>query len=293
MRSMTSYGYSEFTCEDFTLSMELKSYNNRYLDVSYNAPPVFSGFEPELVALIKNNAQRGHIDISVKLKTLKGCNSVSVDEKNAKSCIAALKNLSNLAHCEGLKLRKASVCELAAMEGVLYGQKSEGPEKYRCALDYCCSEVMKQFNQSKDREGLATKKDLEEKIAGIEKSLGVVKSHVAELESIMKESLIAKIHEMLEDRNYDENRILTEVAVILVRYTINEETVRLAAHIAEFRRLLESDEPVGKKMDFLCQEMNREINTISSKSQIVEVNFEVVNMKDCLENIREQIRNIE
>ncbi|MBQ7509069.1 MAG: DUF1732 domain-containing protein, partial [Spirochaetales bacterium] len=88
-------------------------------------------------------------------------------------------------------------------------------------------------------------------------------------------------------------RILTEVAVMLNRYTINEEVVRLSAHIAEFRKLLKSDEPVGKRMDFLSQEMNREINTIGSKSQIVEVNFEVVNMKDALENVREQIRNIE
>ncbi|MBR6086133.1 MAG: DUF1732 domain-containing protein, partial [Spirochaetales bacterium] len=93
--------------------------------------------------------------------------------------------------------------------------------------------------------------------------------------------------------NYDENRILTEVAVMLNRYTINEEVVRLGAHIAEFNKLLKSSEPVGKRLDFLCQEMNREINTIGSKSQIVEVNFEVVNMKDALENIREQIRNIE
>ena len=118
-------------------------------------------------------------------------------------------------------------------------------------------------------------------------------ANVAGLEKMIRDNLTERLNEMLGDKNYDENRILTEVAVMLNRYTINEEVVRLGAHIAEFNKLLKSSEPVGKRLDFLCQEMNREINTIGSKSQIVEVNFEVVNMKDALENIREQIRNIE
>ncbi len=110
---------------------------------------------------------------------------------------------------------------------------------------------------------------------------------------MIKENLLSRIKEMLGDANYDDNRILTEVAVMLNRFTINEEVVRLSTHIAEFHKLLESNDAVGKRLDFLSQEMNREINTIGSKSQIVEVNLQVVNMKDCLENIREQVRNIE
>ena len=152
---------------------------------------------------------------------------------------------------------------------------------------------MKQFEESKIREGLVTKKDLSSMIDGIEKSLENVKANADGLEEMIKTNLIQRINEMLSDKEYDESRVLTEVAVMLMRYTINEETVRLGAHIAEFRRLLESSEAVGKRMDFLCQEMNREINTIGSKSQMVNINFEVVNMKDCLENIREQVRNIE
>jgi uncharacterized protein (TIGR00255 family) len=98
---------------------------------------------------------------------------------------------------------------------------------------------------------------------------------------------------MLADQNYDENRILSEIAVMLVKYSVNEEIKRLAVHLKEFFNLLEQDEPVGKRLDFLCQEMHREINTIGSKSQMVEMNLQVVRMKDGLENIREQIRNIE
>jgi uncharacterized protein (TIGR00255 family) len=98
---------------------------------------------------------------------------------------------------------------------------------------------------------------------------------------------------MLGDQNYDENRILSEVAVMLVKYSVSEEIKRLAIHLKEYFSLLEEREPVGKRLDFLCQEMNREINTIGSKSQMVELNIQVVKMKDGLENIREQVRNIE
>ena len=152
---------------------------------------------------------------------------------------------------------------------------------------------MQQFDEAKAREGEVTRRDLSDLLESIAKSLEVVKANVGKLEEMIRNNLTDRIHEMLGDQKYDENRILTEVAVMLNRYTINEEVVRLGAHIAEFRKLLQSNEPVGKRMDFLSQEMNREINTIGSKSQIVEVNFEVVNMKDSLENIREQIRNIE
>ncbi|MBR6348448.1 MAG: DUF1732 domain-containing protein, partial [Spirochaetales bacterium] len=157
----------------------------------------------------------------------------------------------------------------------------------------CSAEVLKQFDQAKDREGEITCFDLKTKLDSISKSLETVKANVGTLENMIRQNLTERLNDMLGDKNYDENRILTEVAVMLNRYTINEEVVRLGAHIAEFNKLLKSSEPVGKRLDFLCQEMNREINTIGSKSQIVEVNFEVVNMKDALENIREQIRNIE
>ena len=152
---------------------------------------------------------------------------------------------------------------------------------------------MQQFRDAKAREGEATRRDLTAMIDSLEASLEVVKANVSTLETMIRQNLETRIREMLGDSSYDENRILTEVAVMLNRYTINEETVRLSTHIAEFRKLLASDDAVGKRMDFLSQEMNREINTIGSKSQMVEVNMQVVNMKDCLENIREQVRNIE
>lgn len=293
MRSMTGYGYWEYACDRFIMTGELKSYNNRYLELNYYSPSALSGFEARANEILKDHASRGHIDLSFKLKTLKGDLDVILDEDAALSYIRAAKDVENLMRKNGLGVSSIRADKIMAMEGVLSSNSSSGPELYEKAFETCMENIMAQFDAAKDREGLATKNDLTEKIDSIEASLEVVRSHADELEAMLRKTLVDKINEYLSDQNYDESRILTEVAIQLMRYTVNEETVRLAAHIREFRRLLESSEPVGKRMDFLCQEMNREINTIGSKSQIVEINFEVVNMKDCLENIREQVRNIE
>ncbi len=292
MKSMTGYGYAEYECDDFLMTMELKSYNNRFLEISYFAPPSLSAYEQEITDIIKQYAQRGHIDIGIKIKNKKCNNEIYVDEFAADAYAKAAVKILEICRNNNLDVH-AELGDIMKGEGVLSALNSDGVGKYRMALDNCSSKVMEQFVLAKEREGLVTHDDLKTKIQSIEKSLKVVRKNAGQLEKIIKENLTNRINEMLGNQEYDENRILTEIAVMLVRYTVNEEIVRLSAHIEEFKRLLESKEAVGKRMDFLCQEMNREINTIGSKSQIVEMNFEVVNMKDCLENIREQIRNIE
>ena len=292
MKSMTAYGYAEFQNENYLMTMELKSYNNRYLEISYYAPQYLSAYEAEITETIKAHAQRGHVDVSLKVKNIKSNVDVSVDTKAAEAYLDAILKISNMAAEKGIET-KINMADIISQDGVLSSIRTDGIDSYREGLDYCSEAVMKQFDEAKSREGEITCTDLKSKLDSIATSLETVKANVARLEEMIRTNLTDRIHEMLGDQNYDENRILTEVAVMLNRYTINEETVRLGAHIAEFNKLLKSSEPVGKRMDFLCQEMNREINTIGSKSQIVEVNFEVVNMKDALENIREQIRNIE
>ncbi len=292
MKSMTAYGYGEFQNENYVMVMELKSYNNRYLEISYSAPPYLSAYENVITALIKEHAQRGHIDLSIRVKNIKSNVEVSVDTDVAKAYLKAIKQVYNMAKDSELYPR-FNMGDILSQDGVLSSIRTDGIEAYQEGLDHCAKIVLSQFDEAKDREGLVTKNDLTGKIDDISRSLEVVKANVSGLEEMIRKNLVDRINEMLGDQKYDENRILTEVAVMLNRYTINEEVVRLGAHIAEFRKLLRSDEAVGKRMDFLCQEMNREINTIGSKSQMVEVNLEVVNMKDSLENIREQIRNIE
>ena len=292
MKSMTAYGYGEFQNENYLMTMELKSYNNRFLEIGFFAPPYLSQYEAVATETIKAHAQRGHIDLSIKVKNIKSNVDVSVDTEAANAYMDAMISLSAIAREKGLDL-KPSMGDILSQDGVLTSIRTDGIEAYKEGLDHCMALVMTQFDEAKDREGEITRKDLTSKVDSIANSLETVKKNVDTLEKMIRDNLTARIHEMLGDQKFDESRVLTEVAVMLNRYTINEEVVRLGAHIAEFRKLLQSNEPVGKRMDFLSQEMNREINTIGSKSQIVEVNFEVVNMKDSLENIREQIRNIE
>ena len=292
MKSMTAYGYAEFQNDSYLMTMELKSYNNRFLEIGYSGPPYLSTYEPTVTDLIKQHAQRGHVDISVKVKNIKSNVEVNVDRDAVASYLKAFREIRDMGASQALEIR-TRMGDVISQDGVLSSIRTDGIEAYQEGLDYCSKIVMQQFDEAKAREGEVTRRDLSGLLESIAKSLEVVKANVGKLEEMIRNNLTDRIHEMLGDQKYDENRILTEVAVMLNRYTINEEVVRLGAHIAEFRKLLASTEAVGKRMDFLSQEMNREINTIGSKSQMVEVNFEVVNMKDSLENIREQIRNIE
>ena len=292
MKSMTAYGYAEFQNEYYLMTMELKSYNNRFLEIGYSGPPYLSAYEAAVTDLIKQHAQRGHVDISVKVRNIKSNVDVHVDRDAVESYLKAFREIRDLGMAHALQI-PTRMGDVVSQDGVLSSIRTDGIGFYQEGLDHCAAIVMKQFDEAKDREGEITRRDLSGKLDSIERSLEVVKANVGKLEEMIRTNLTERIHEMLGDQKYDENRILTEVAVMLNRYTINEEVVRLGAHIAEFRKLLASEEAVGKRMDFLSQEMNREINTIGSKSQMVEVNFEVVNMKDSLENIREQIRNIE
>ena len=292
MKSMTAYGYTELNDSKYLLIMEIKSVNSRYLDIVYTAPSCLSAYEQVATEAIRQHAARGHIELKVRLEKLESALTVNVDQGAARAYAKALKIVQEIAHAEGLELN-VTASDILGHAGVLVAQESATLDTYRDGLDACLASVLDQFDAAKLREGLVTATDLRKQITEIQDSLAVVRANVATLEDLIKDNLRQRIAEMLGDQNYDNNRILTEVAVMLNRFTINEEVVRLGAHIDAFLDLLDLDQPVGKKMDFLCQEMNREINTIGSKSQLVEVNFQVVKMKDCLENIREQVRNIE
>lgn len=291
MNSMTGFGHAEYSCENYNLIMEIKTVNSRFLEINCNIPSSISSYEQTITRIVKENIQRGHVDVLIRLKVLKGAVDVTLDEGVALSYVKALNEIRSM--CSEHFDVRLDLSGFAALEGVLVSAPSSGVEAYAEGLDYCAKEVMNQVNSCRAREGEAMKRNFEALIDSMDKSLLVVKENASDMERSLRDSLETRIKEILEDRGYDENRVLTEVALLLNKYTISEEMVRLDAHISEFRRLLASDEPVGKRMDFLCQEMNREVNTIGSKNQNVKVSFEVVNMKDCLENIREQTRNIE
>ena len=288
MKSMTGYGHSIDKSSDYILEVEIKSYNNRYLDISHTINPLLSSYETYVDDEIKKTVSRGHLDVSLKLRTLSMPSELVLDENLLTQYKNSIERISSLT---GAALPDAGF--YTTLEGVISNTRTVDQDYYKEGVESATREALAMLDENKKREGEGTKKDLEKLGAKFKASLEIILSKKDEMEEYFKKILLEKYEELLGEKGKDDPRFLSEVAALLVKYSINEECSRLKVHLSEYDKLLESDESVGKKLDFLCQEMNREINTTASKSQMVEINLEVVKMKDALEDIREQARNIE
>ena len=288
MKSMTGYGHSIYKSSDYILEVEIKSYNNRYLDISHTINPLLSSYETYVDDEIKKTVSRGHLDVSLKLKTLSMPSELVLDENLLTQYKNSIERISTLT---GAALPDAGF--YTTLEGVISNTRTVDQDYYKEGVESAVREALAMLLENKKREGEGTKKDLEKLGAKFKASLEIILSKKDEMEEYFKKILLEKYEELLGEKGKDDPRFLSEVAALLVKYSINEECSRLKVHLSEYDKLLESNESVGKKLDFLCQEMNREINTTASKSQMVEINLEVVKMKDALEDIREQARNIE
>ncbi len=289
MTSMTGYGFSSFLSNAFQLEVEIKGYNNRYLDIQHNINYQLSGYEAFIDEKIKNTVQRGRVEITVRLSLLESGAEISVDEKALESYLKAFDVIKNKAAISDT----ISLSDIIAQDGIINSVSERNAERYKEPLEKCLDEALALFKASREREGEATCKDLYRLGEAFKASNDRIGELVKGLEDYYKTAMLSKYKELLSDAKIDENRMLQEIGSLLVKYSINEEQNRLNTHIKEYFRLLASSECVGKRLDFLCQEMNREVNTTASKSQMVEITLETVAMKDNLENIREQIRNIE
>ena len=288
MKRMTGYGHSIYKSSDYILEVEIKSYNNRYLDISHTINPLLSSYETYVDEEIKKTVSRGHLDVSLKLKTLSMPSELVLDENLLTQYKNSIERISSLT---GAALPDAGF--YTTLEGVISNTRTVDQDYYKEGVESAVREALAMLLENKKREGEGTKKDLEKLGAKFKASLEIILSKKDEMEEYFKKILLEKYEELLGEKGKDDPRFLSEVAALLVKYSINEECSRLKVHLSEYDKLLESNESVGKKLDFLCQEMNREINTTASKSQMVEINLEVVKMKDALEDIREQARNIE
>ncbi len=289
MLSMTAYGYAERLTDDFLLTVEIKSYNNRFLEIVHTMPNSLSRFEQAIDEKIKQVASRGRVELSVRLKQINVDLNLHVDEGVLAQYFQAYEKIAKLTETD----TKASLSDYISADGVIVSIRDTEVSQYEKPVMELVDQALTEFRGAKEREGEATKADLLHLAKQLETGLETVVTFADSLETKLKENLITRFTEMLGSNGYDENRFLQEVAILLSKYSVNEEIVRLQTHIGALRELLDSAEPVGKRLDFLSQEMNREINTIGSKSILVEINQQVVNMKDSLENIREQVRNIE
>jgi len=288
MTSMTGFAYREWANEGISISVQIKGYNNRFLEIFVNTPPWLPQLEQRVRDIIGGVCGRGKIEVAIRVRETNAPMNVSVNENAANAYMRAV---SGLASSLGIN-EKLSITALIGMEGVLDIEKNRDDERYWSLIEPVLTETVGAFQQERIREGKHTEEDILNSISGIESSLQTVTAHLPALESSIKENIKARFKE-IAGSGIDENRILAETAILLIKYTVSEEISRLSSHLAEFRAETAKNERPGKKLDFLCQEINREINTIGSKSAILEVSRAVVNMKEALENVREQLRNIE
>ena len=288
MISMTGYGYNEVSYETAIVSVEIKSVNSRFLDLNINLPPFLNSIESYFRNKISQNITRGKVDVFIRVKELESDAQIYADTKMAKSYYDAIKEV---AIATGYDEKSIPLSLILEQNGVLNSNKSYDVEKYQSMIDPIFDNALNQFVKDANREGENLLVDLKSKLLELETCADFFKKWQPKMENVFKEIITAKFNDLLKD-NVDENRIMTEVAAMLVKYTINEEIVRLQSHIKAMKEELENNPYPGKKIDFICQEMNREINTIGSKNQFAEVGAMVIKAKDSLENIREQSKNI-
>jgi len=287
MISMTGYAYCEKSGENLSVSVEIKGYNSRYLEIYVNLPSWLSTPEMKIRSLVSSVCGRGKVEIHVRVHVHNAPVKIDVNKNAAKAYYDAIIVLKNEL---GIK-EKPNLSLMLGMEGVLEIERNRDDDCWE-EIEPFFQEVLKIFCGEREREGKHTEEDILKHLEKIEYSVKTVTSFASVIENTIKENIKSRFIELLGNQ-VDENKVLSETASLLLKYTISEEISRLNSHLSEFRAEIKRNTRPGKKLDFLCQEINREINTIGSKSAIIEVNTEVVNMKEALENIREQLRNVE
>lgn len=288
MKSMTGYGYVEFRDHAVHLVLELKSYNNRYLDLSMSLPPYLTRLEGRLREFLMARVARGRVELYMRVTDLEENLDIIVDRQTVSNYVRVLHELAETASIPA----NITLDHLLSLEGVLKTERNPDIDSYWRLVEPHLDELFGEFETTRLREGAATEADVYVNLGIVERCLATIEGFSSELEEQIKNNLKARFQEMMGD-GVDETRIMSETAVLLVKSAIGEEIARIRAHLGHFRDIMGRDEPLGKKLDFVCQELGREINTIGSKSAIMEVNQAVIEVKDALEKIREQLRNVE
>lgn len=287
MKSMTGYAQAEYVCASMRFAMELKSYNNRYLDIYLQLPAALSALEPLIRGWLQERLGRGKVEFSLRVREWLQPVSVTVDKAAAQAAINALRDLAQIAG----GTETPGLGNLIQMDGVLSMERDINSDRIWEEVEPSLSALFGSYDETRLSEGGRLARDMKSQADLIQSELEGINACVPELERNIKEGLKRRFMEVLGN-SVDEARVLQETAVALTRFTINEELIRLSSHLKALAQAILSNPQPGKILDFLCQEMNREINTIGSKSQLMETAGKVVLIKEAIENIREQARNV-
>ncbi|MCL2424751.1 MAG: YicC family protein [Oscillospiraceae bacterium] len=291
IKSMTGYGGAKGTSDKLEISIEVKSVNNRYLDCSIKLPRVYSSFEDTLKKKVQEVISRGKVDVFI---TIDSSNADDIEIKVNRPLVEAYVNAMRTIAQEHELNSDIRVADLTRFADILQAEKRE-VDADKLKTDICnilCS-ALSEFNEMREREGNKLSSDISDRLDSIEKLTKQAEELTPKTVDEYRKKLELRMNEVLQSTTIEEARILTEAALFADRITISEETVRLFSHISQLREMLKSNEPVGRKIDFLVQEFNREANTIGSKGNDSEIAKITVELKAEIEKIREQAQNIE
>ncbi len=289
--SMTGYGRAQEVIGNKDITVEIKGINHRFFEFNARVPRTYGYIEERIKSVLQSSISRGKVEVSVAIYNVDTPDSeVAVNVELAKNYLETLRaSAAELNIADDLKLSHL----LQLNDVFTIRKKADDEEAVLSAVEEVTGKAVNSFVAMRRTEGSKLKEDLLSRIVSIENAVGVIEEKASQMADDYRERLFQKLTEILHDKNIDEQRVLTEAAIFAEKVAVDEETVRLRSHISQFRQLLEIPEPVGRKLDFLIQEFNRETNTIGSKVQNVEITKIVVDIKSDIEKIREQIQNIE
>lgn len=290
IRSMTGYGRAEKTIDGREITVEMRAVNNRYLDLNVKLPRVYGFAEDAVKSLIKANVNRGKLDLFITVNVTADTSlQISLNKPVLEGYLAALKSI---AADYGVR-DDISVTALSRMPDVFVVEKQEDEQKLTDDILSVVKEALAKFNAMREKEGAAMETDLCSRAKTVLSLVEKVEARSPVTLAEYRARLTEKMQEVLGQTNIDEGRILQEAAIYADKIAVDEETVRLRSHLDQLEQMLTSGGPIGRKLDFLLQEFNRESNTIGSKGNDLEQARTVVELKAELEKIREQTQNIE
>lgn len=291
MYSMTGFGRGEYKEGGIELVAEVKTVNNRYLDISVKCPKIFLGYEDTIRGIVRSRLTRGHADVFISFTDKRPKQrTLYIDEGAARAYAEAAERLSSLFP---KLLNDFTVTALMRQPDVVRAEETAGAdEELIAALRGALESALDKLNVMRATEGEKLARDMLARVDAIERSVAAITERAPLVTEEYKNRLAEKVQSYLENVPVDEGRLLTEVAVFTDKANIDEELTRLGSHISQFRAIC-ADELVGRKLDFLIQEFNRETNTICSKSNDLQITKLGLGMKNDIEKIREQVQNVE
>lgn len=291
IRSMTGFGREHKVIDGREYLVEIRSVNSRYYEFTAKLPRQYMYLEEKLKTLLKEKISRGKVEVSLSVYNIKGKETaVTVNELVVENYVTAMREAGEkFGLIDDLSLN--SIFKMTDAFNVVRADVDE--EEIWLAVKETAEGALDKFVKMRETEGEKMKADILEKLSNIEAMIEKVCEYSPETVKAYRERLMAKMTEILENKQIDEQRILLEAGIFAEKIAVDEETVRLKSHFEQFRKMLDTEELVGRKLDFLVQELNRETNTIGSKAQDLRITRIVVDVKSEIEKIREQIQNIE